>query len=54
VSCFALFQNSSPRVSRIPQRVKEKRKTEKSEIKTPKDSDKSLDEELKPTGHKTG
>ncbi|CAB3978857.1 FGFR1 oncogene partner [Paramuricea clavata] len=47
-------RNSSPRVSRIPQRIKEKKKTEKSEIKTPKDSDKSLDEELKPTGHKTG
>ncbi|XP_028413920.1 FGFR1 oncogene partner-like [Dendronephthya gigantea] len=50
-------RNSSPRMSRIPQRVKEKKKTEKldkSETKTPKDSDKSLDEELKSGGLKTG
>ena len=44
-------------MSRIPQRVKTEKKktekTEKSEVKTPKDSDKSLDEDLKFDGLKT-
>ena len=54
---YGSFQNSSPRVSRIPQRIKDQKKTAKSdktETKTPKDSDRSPDEELKSEGHKIG
>ena len=53
MSLVGLLQNSSPRVSRIPQRIKEKKKTETSEKTESKDSEKSL-EDLKSGENKTG